>query len=81
VSPYVHNPIRFRQHPALGAFLVNTGRRVLVEASPVDRIWGIGLTRRDPAAADPDQWHGLNLLGFAVMQVRDTLNDQHVRVP
>jgi ribA/ribD-fused uncharacterized protein len=53
---------------------------VLVEASPVDRIWGVGLTRDDPAATDPDQWHGLNLLGFALMQVRKTLNDQHARV-
>lgn len=75
------NLAKFRQHPTLAAFLVNTGRRVLVEASPVDRIWGIGLTRDDPAATDPNQWHGLNLLGFALMQVRDTLNDQHPRVP
>jgi ribA/ribD-fused uncharacterized protein len=75
------NLAKFRQRPALGTFLINTGRRVLVEASPVDRIWGIGLTRDDPAAADPAQWRGLNLLGFALMQVRDVLNDQHARVP
>lgn len=75
------NLAKFRQHPSLGAFLVTTGRRVLVEASPVDRIWGIGLIRDDPAATDPGQWRGLNLLGFALMQVRDTLNDQQARTP
>jgi ribA/ribD-fused uncharacterized protein len=43
---------------------------VLVEASPVDRIWGIGLAGDDPRAEHPDQWRGLNLLGFALMEVR-----------
>jgi len=57
----------------LGAFLLRTGERVLVEASPVDRIWGIGLARDDPAATDPSRWRGLNLLGFALMAVRDFL--------
>jgi ribA/ribD-fused uncharacterized protein len=75
------NLAKFRQHPALSAFLVTTGRRVLVEASPVDRIWGIGLTRDDPAATDPRRWRGLNLLGFTLMQVRDTLNAQHANTP
>jgi ribA/ribD-fused uncharacterized protein len=51
-------------------------RRVLVEASPVDRIWGIGLTREDPAALDPVRWRRLNLLGFALMRVRESLRDQ-----
>lgn len=71
------NVAKFCQHRLLGDFLVNTGRRILVEASPVDRIWGIGLTRDHPAAADPGQWRGLNLLGFALMQVRAILTDQH----
>lgn len=75
------NLAKFRQHPPLGAFLTGTGRRVLVEASPVDRIWGIGLSGDDPAVTDPGQWRGLNLLGFALMQVRATVNDQHARVP
>jgi ribA/ribD-fused uncharacterized protein len=70
------NLAKFGQHPGLRAFLLGTGRRVLVEASPVDRIWGIGLTRDDPAAADPARWRGLNLLGFALMQVRDMVDDQ-----
>jgi ribA/ribD-fused uncharacterized protein len=68
------NQAKFEQHADLGAFLAGTGNRVLVEASPIDRIWGIGLTRDDPAAADPARWQGSNLLGFALMQVRHTLS-------
>jgi ribA/ribD-fused uncharacterized protein len=45
----------------------------LVEASPLDRIWGIGLAADDERAADPATWRGLNLLGEALMEVRDRL--------
>jgi hypothetical protein len=64
---------KFRQRQELAAYLLGTGDRVLVEASPVDRIWGIGLTADDPRAANPEQWRGLNLLGFALMDARTTL--------
>ena len=64
---------KFGQHDDLRAFLLGTGDRVLVEASPTDRVWGIGLTSRDERAADPAQWTGLNLLGFALMQARAEL--------
>lgn len=67
------NQHKFSQHPALEAFLIGTGKRVLVEASPVDRIWGIGLAADDPRAENPRLWNGLNLLGFALMQVREQL--------
>ncbi|WP_242632912.1 NADAR family protein [Thiothrix fructosivorans] len=67
------NIAKFSQHPALGEFLINTGNRVLVEASPVDRIWGNGLAADHPAAENPHEWQGLNLLGFALMQVREQL--------
>ncbi|MCZ0971065.1 NADAR family protein [Streptomyces albulus] len=62
-----------RPAPAAAEFLLGTGSRVLVEASPVDRIWGIGLAADDDRAADPARWRGLNLLGFALMAARQEL--------
>ncbi|SDD74098.1 NADAR family protein [Glycomyces harbinensis] len=67
------NELKFGQHPDLRAYLVATAGRVLVEASPRDRIWGIGLAAGDPRAASPAAWRGLNLLGFALMAARDRL--------
>ncbi|MGC4992026.1 NADAR family protein [Nocardia salmonicida] len=63
----------FGQDDALRRYLVGTGSRVLVEASPVERIWGIGLAADDPGATDPLRWRGLNLLGFALMRAREEL--------
>jgi ribA/ribD-fused uncharacterized protein len=65
---------KFSQHAELKEFLLNTKDRILVEASPVDRIWGIGLTADNESAENPQHWNGLNLLGFALMEVRDILN-------
>lgn len=67
------NLAKFSQNLALGQFLLGTGNRILVEASPVDRVWGIGLALDDARAENPEQWRGLNLLGFALMEVRDRL--------
>lgn len=67
------NVLKFGQHPALRAFLLATAPQVLVEASPVDRIWGIGLSAQDPDATQPHRWRGLNLLGFALMEARAAL--------
>ena len=67
------NQFKFSQHPELARFLKNTGDRILVEASPVDPIWGIGLAQDHPHAAQPENWQGLNLLGFALMEVRDRI--------
>ncbi|MFJ2836485.1 NADAR family protein [Nocardia sp. NPDC087230] len=64
---------KFGQDDDLRAYLLGTGARVLVEASPVDRIWGIGLAADDARATDPGRWQGLNLLGFALMRARDVL--------
>lgn len=65
------NRAKFDRHEALRDFLLGTKRRVLVEASPVDRVWGIGLSADDVRAGNPLAWRGLNLLGFALMHVRD----------
>ena len=70
------NFAKFSQNSELQEFLLNTGNRVLVEASPVDKIWGIGLAQDNPASENPNAWKGLNLLGFALMEVRDQLSNQ-----
>jgi ribA/ribD-fused uncharacterized protein len=65
------NMAKFGQNPELKAWLLATGDAVLLEASPVDTIWGIGLAAADKRAHDPRTWRGLNLLGFA--RVRQAL--------
>ena len=63
----------FNQNRDLREFLLSTGDSVLVEASPYDAIWGIRLAASSPEAQDPMKWRGRNLLGFALMEVRDEL--------
>lgn len=64
---------KFGQDSNLKAFLLSTKDRVLVEASPVDNIWGIGLSADNKDRENPRLWKGLNLLGFSLMTVRDIL--------
>lgn len=70
---YEGNLAKFGQHDDLKKFLLETGNKVLVEASPTDRVWGIGLAAGSPDVAHPSRWPGLNLLGFALMRVREAL--------
>ena len=67
------NVHKFSQNKALGQFLLNTRDRVLVEASPVDPVWRIGLRETDGRVYNPKSWQGENLLGFALMVARDRL--------
>lgn len=67
------NQAKFSQNKALLDFLLGTDTRVLVEASPYDRIWGIGMREDNKDILRPDKWYGTNLLGFALMVVRDEL--------
>lgn len=67
------NYCKFSQDPMLRAFLLSTGDCVLVEASPYDRVWGIGMGQSNEKITDPFAWRGQNLLGFALMEVRDEL--------
>jgi ribA/ribD-fused uncharacterized protein len=67
------NLLKFSQNEALKSFLLQTKSKILVEASPVDAIWGIGLAEDNSDALNPEKWKGLNLLGFALMEVRDEL--------
>lgn len=66
---------KFSQHPPLKEFLINTGDRVLVEASPLDKIWGIGMAQDHKKIDDVNAWRGLNLLGFALMEARELLRE------
>lgn len=65
--------LKFQQHADLRAQLLSTGDRTLVEASPLDRIWGIGVGSSNPIATQPEKWKGLNLLGECLMEVREKL--------
>lgn len=67
------NILKFSQNEKLKEFLLNTGSRVLVEASPYDCIWGIGKPKTDDNIENPLTWKGENLLGFALMEVREKL--------
>lgn len=65
---------KFGSDPALREYLLGTGSKVLVEASPRDRIWGIGMGASNPEAQDPSRWRGSNLLGFALLRAREALS-------
>lgn len=67
---------KFEQLPELGKQLLATGDTTIVEASPYDKVWGIGMTEDDPRATDPSQWQGQNLLGHVLMEVRDLMNEK-----
>ena len=64
---------KFAQNKDMLDFLKNTGDKIIVEASPYDTIWGIGMSELDNGVEDPHNWKGTNLLGFALMEVRDEL--------
>lgn len=68
------NLAKFSQNASMRAELLNTGATIIVEASPSDKIWGIGLTEEKAATIPEQDWPGLNLLGIALMEVRKKLN-------
>lgn len=67
------NKAKFGQNAELKEYLLSTGTAILAEASPYDKIWGIGLYPSNAAKGTVDDWRGENLLGFALMEVRDSL--------
>jgi ribA/ribD-fused uncharacterized protein len=73
---YKGNINKFEQNPRLKQRLLDTKDSIMVEASPYDKIWGVGLRESDPRITNPDLWQGQNRLGFVLMQVRDKLKSE-----
>ena len=72
---YRGNYHKFTQNPQLKEILFSTEGYELVEASPVDRVWGIGLAETDPRARRKHQWRGTNWLGEVLTKLREDLID------
>ncbi len=70
---------KFSQNPELLKLLLNTNDSILVEASPKDKIWGIGIGVDHVDFLNPDKWPGKNLLGKALMEVRDKLKNNTIQ--
>ena len=64
---------KFIDNEDLKNFLLSTGDKILVEASPYDTVWGIGMKEDNMDCLNPRLWKGENLLGFALMDVRNKL--------
>ncbi len=67
---------KFYQNPHLLAALMETRGTILVEASPLDKIWGAGLDEEGCRNTPPGDWIGLNLLGLLLTQLRNELDEE-----
>jgi ribA/ribD-fused uncharacterized protein len=65
--------LKFTQNHKLLNVLLQTKGTLLVEASPYDKVWGIGLGEDDPLIHDPKNWKGTNWLGEVLTKLRDDL--------
>ena len=72
------NVAKFSQNENLKQFLLNTKDKILVEASPTDNIWGIGMSENDKDILDESKWKGENLLGKAIMKAREFLKKENL---
>lgn len=66
---------KFTSTPSLKKYILDTGDKVLVEASPYDTVWGIGLKMDHPDAQDESTWRGENRLGNALMKAREIIRE------
>jgi len=67
------NKAKFTQNPTLLDQLMKTTGKTLVEASPTDLIWGVGLTEDDERILNRKNWKGDNLLGIVLTELREEL--------
>lgn len=67
------NMLKYTENMAYKKELLDTGDKILVEASPYDTVWGIGMLETDPGVEDEANWKGQNLLGKALMDIRNLL--------
>ncbi len=70
---YTGSYAKFTQNPDLEEILLATQGTTLVEASPYDQVWGIGLGEDNPKANNRATWDGLNLLGETLTRVREAI--------
>lgn len=73
---FLGNYAKFSQNPVLRRKLILTGDVEIAEASPIDTIWGIGLSDKHPDAWDKNKWKGTNWLGEILMKVRTKLKEE-----
>ena len=71
---YDANLYKYLQNEYLKKLLFQTENKILVEASPYDKIWGVGLGPTDKKIIDKNKWKGLNKLGKILMKVRENIN-------
>lgn len=69
------NYLKFSQNETLKQLLLDTGNSIIVEASPYDTIWGAGVAEEQQETYNPCQWKGTNLLGQALMIVRELIRN------
>lgn len=72
---FLGNLQKANENPHVKEYLLNTGNNILVEASPYNRIWGVGIAVDDPRIYDVDLWEGSNLQGESWMAVRKRLQE------
>jgi ribA/ribD-fused uncharacterized protein len=70
---YKANMAKFTQDNTLKEYLLETGDRELVEASPYDKIWGIGMNENQPGVTSKCNWKGTNWLGETLTKVRNDI--------
>jgi ribA/ribD-fused uncharacterized protein len=67
---------KFTQHADLKELILSTGDKTLVEASPYDKLWGIGIVETDPRALNRYQWPGRNWLGEVLTNVKNKIKKE-----